>query len=63
MSCHRGEEVVAIQRVQHHIGLGDHGRRARHVPKERDLAEVAAFLELGHVRPPCVTSTAPSTTM
>ena len=44
----RGDEDVALERVQLHVGLGRHGRRPRHVLQERDLAEVVAGPELRH---------------
>ncbi len=43
-----GDEDVAPERVELHVGLGRHRRRPRHVLQERDLTEVVAGPELRH---------------
>ena len=47
MPGHGRKEVLAIQGIEHDRRLGRHGRGARHVPNEGDLAEVVARGELG----------------
>ena len=46
----RSQEVLALERVQPDAPAGSNGRRARHVVKERDLTEMVAAAERGHVR-------------
>src|SRR5262245_66493372 len=41
-------EPVPIEREQTHRRPGDHGRRAGHVAKQRDLPEVHALADLAH---------------
>ncbi len=50
MTCHRGDELVALERVQVDVLDSRDRRCSRHVAEERDLAEVVAGTELPHRR-------------
>ena len=50
MTRHRGDELVAVERVQIDVPDSRDRRCSRHVAEERDLAEVVAGTELPHRR-------------
>src|SRR5581483_4070888 len=50
MAGHGREELVAAEGMEQDVGLGDDGRRARHVPEQGDLAEALPGAELADAR-------------